>query len=1382
MKRVRQILAAAIAIMFFAYSAQAEKYHGQVHGQNNTAKSLSAGCASPASSSELDLNNVRALIHTGGDMWWDLQGKPKYEVPKGSGKTALFAGSIWVGGKDVNGQLKLCAIKFRQTGYDYWPGPLIEDGPDRATVSPEVCARYDQHFKITRSEVSLFRTWFADPASVPGYSPPSSILNWPGNVEFPGYSKILAPFFDKNEDDVYDPSSGDYPLYDLDGSMPCGTTQESQIPRLYGDLTLWWVYNDKGNIHTETSGDAIGMEIKAQAFAFATNDELNDMTFYNYQLINRSTYTLTETYFGVWTDADLGAAKDDWVGCDVKRGLGFLYNGDAIDDGEIWAYGGPTPPPPAIGVDFFEGPYMDKDNLDNPEGGCDASINGLNFGDGIPDNERWGMRRFIYFNNDQGVQGDPTTASAYYNYLIGKWATGVPMVHGGQGIASSSGATTVETNFMFPGTSDPCNWGTNGIQTGIPNWTESTSNNSAGDRRFVQSAGPFTLYPGASNYITTGVVFARAVAGGPYASVLEVKNADDKAQALFENCFKIVDGPDAPDLDIVELDNQLIFHISNTKGASNNYRLMSEDYLEKDPFILCPDTSGDGIADSCDQNYVFEGYQVFQLISDEASISDIHDINKARLVFQCDVKNNVSQLVNFYFDDALNANIPVEEVNGSNSGIVHSFKLTDDAFAVGDRKLINNKKYYYLAIAYGFNQFEKYDQNSPLALKGQKTPYKPSRKGSGLKSPQALSASGNAIKIYEVTPHINKPENAGTILNSTYGQGPAITQIEGGGNWGNVLELSDESIAKILVNYIDSTPIYKPGYGPIRVKVIDPLNVPSENFTLKFDSITKIHTNSGSTQSFGSGYISPYYKNGATSSGKIKWYVCKTNELSDSSKYIWCDNLVSLEGEEKLITKWGLSIEIGQCGFPIYEYSFLNGFAKPYSNQGLLESTMEFSNINKQWLSFVYDTDLEDYTNWIRSGTKVPDVKTKWDDWSDMTDSTGVFEKVIGGGIAPYYLCSKIENGPLHESSRGLMNSNYVRLSSVDIVFTSDKSKWTRCPVLEMCENDTTSTGSPVEPVRSEGLAYKFDLRDHLSVDKDGNTGTSEATLDGAQPKGMGWFPGYAIDVETGERLNMMFGEDSWLGAENGKDMKWNPTSTLYSDLYNQTGGFSGDVLFGGKHYIYIVGHTAGLIEMPYYDKGQRIYNLLKTGPNSSNIKNVMANVMWTGIPLLASGFKVGDCDVKIRIRIANPYIAGVGAFKHPNPINNNWPMYTFNTSNIATSKNDNATAKDALKLINIVPNPYYGYSDYEQSPFDNYVKITNLPQKCTISIYNVAGTLIRRFKKDSPQTFQDWDLKNNANITIASGVYIIHIDAPGIGEKILKWFGALRPIDLNKY
>ncbi len=94
----------------------------------------------------------------------------------------------------------------------------------------------------------------------------------------------------------------------------------------------WWVFNDKGNQHTETGGQPIGMEIRAQGFAFSTNDEVNNMTFYNYVLINRGTQTLTNTYFGQYADPDLGCSDDDFTGCDVQRGLGYVYNWDDDDE------------------------------------------------------------------------------------------------------------------------------------------------------------------------------------------------------------------------------------------------------------------------------------------------------------------------------------------------------------------------------------------------------------------------------------------------------------------------------------------------------------------------------------------------------------------------------------------------------------------------------------------------------------------------------------------------------------------------------------------------------------------------------------------------------------------------------------------------------------------------------------------------------------------------------------------------------------------------------------------------------------------------------------------------------------------------------------------
>lgn len=336
-----------------------------------------------------------------------------YEVPKGSGSYSIFAGALWMGGQDVNGQLKLAAATFGTGGNNYWAGPL---NTTTAEIDPATCAKWDKYFKITREEVDAFVAWFESGKTDPSdYKVPKSILEWPahGDVSL-GQDFYLAPFYDRDGDGVYDPEgSGDYPYYDLKGNIDCRKVRDI---RLFGDETFWWVFNDKGNVHNDPTSPAIGMEIRAQAFAFSTNDEINNMTFYNYELINRSTFTLTNTFFGQWVDCDLGYAADDYVGCDVQRGLGYAYNGDAFDeDGNgVIGYGNQ---PPSVGIDFFEGPYQDNDGIDNPltenvsvalqQGGIPYPGLGLGYGDGVADNERMGMFLFNYYNIGGGPQATP---------------------------------------------------------------------------------------------------------------------------------------------------------------------------------------------------------------------------------------------------------------------------------------------------------------------------------------------------------------------------------------------------------------------------------------------------------------------------------------------------------------------------------------------------------------------------------------------------------------------------------------------------------------------------------------------------------------------------------------------------------------------------------------------------------------------------------------------------------------------------------------------------------------------------------------------------------------------------------------------------------------
>src|SRR5690606_26084594 len=115
----------------------------------------------------------------------------------------------------------------------------------------------------------------------------------------------LAPFFDADSNGVYEPTLGDYPDYGFELSVEdCLNKQREDPVPLFGDNNIYWIFNDKGNTHTETGGQPIGLEVRAQAFSFNSNDEINNMTFYNYVVINQGTQTLLDTYFGHFVDPD----------------------------------------------------------------------------------------------------------------------------------------------------------------------------------------------------------------------------------------------------------------------------------------------------------------------------------------------------------------------------------------------------------------------------------------------------------------------------------------------------------------------------------------------------------------------------------------------------------------------------------------------------------------------------------------------------------------------------------------------------------------------------------------------------------------------------------------------------------------------------------------------------------------------------------------------------------------------------------------------------------------------------------------------------------------------------------------------------------------------
>lgn len=1384
----------------------------------NVSRSTEAGdCAPSASEFNMDVNNVRAMLLGGGDMWWNFTA-PQYNVPKSNGTTpavdALFAGSIWITGLDAGGNLKCAAVRYRQNGNDYWPGPLTN-----GTVDAAVCTQYDVHFSVLGTDIAAAQTAYLQNGTATTEAMiPKDVLSWPGEGnpflasdptlmgQTYAIPDVLAPFKDVDGNGIYDPTQGDYPV------IPTGGNNASA--HAYADQMVFWVFNDEGNIHTESGGTAIGVQVNALGFAFQSTDNINNMTFYTYQIINKSSNKLLQTYMSQWVDPDLGCYENDLVGCDTTRSLGICYNG-TIPDPDCGIENGYQYDLPVVGVDFFQGPLSDSGT-------------------------QIGLTSFVYFTNGAVFsQQDPETAAQYRNYQTGFWNDGTPFTTGGTGYNASGGT---KTKFIFPGNpSDP------------NAWSECSAKTTPGDRRFVQSSGPFTLNPGIQQYITVGVVFVQPNTTDGVGLCPDftqnIDPADDEAQNLFNTGFQLLNGPDAPTLQIRELENQLIINLVNLPGSNN----VGENYAQVDgateqavKLLL----GGHG-----DSTYRFQGYQLYQVVGPTVSAQDLAvtpsnpTINPAvaQLVADVNLQNGVTQIINFFKDPNLGLYVPLDETpSTTNSGVVNSFVITQDLFATGNNKnLVNHTTYYFAAIAYAYNNYLQFNPSDPQAG-GQLTPYIQGR---------------NNFNIYAGIPHTPDPRNDGTVLHSQWGQGVNVQRIEGSGNGGNSLQLTPDAVTAILNSgsyAFEDTLTYAAGNDPLGFKVTDPISLIEGDFELQFVDTTGSGKPIGNTTS---------------------WFL---RDVTNGDT-IYSDRTLDRQYEQQIMitknsqtTDYGFSITLGT---PPAVYTIPNNYLNPYGvlNRNTYEplnnnDSIRFSNPSQEWLSFLASVGNTVPTHWIRSGTYAANPSSSggiagggtgnplagvYDDnwyyiqgygsgsppaWPNFIydDSNDVYNTILNGEWAPYCLTANYNlpstvtpggGAPQYVYGPGFRWYGYPeqaieiappqntldKLASVDIVLTPDKTKWTRCVVFETGENESINQGiklfqrSSKAGLQADG-AFKGQIRMAYSLDMNSNgqllpcDGT-QSSLNYEADTGRSWFPGYAINVETGERLNVAFGESSDQPDQNGTDMLWNPTQNLYSPL--------GATYFAGKHCIYVMSSK--------YDQGQAVQSILLRTYDSilpvsyntaKSVYPVYQQLMWTCIPYLSQGYDydadafglkcLPPCEVTIQLRMQNPYSRYATVATNLADSNATMPRYHFSTFGLGAKQGQQSVAQSVLDEIKIVPNPYLSYSSYETSQNSTVVMITNLPNVCTVSIYSLDGTLINQLSRAigiNPATQQQidesaggpvnvqsvessltWDMKNTANIPISSGVYLFHVEAPGIGQKTLKWFCTIRPADTSDY
>ncbi len=441
-----------------------------------------------------------------------------------------------------------------------------------------------------------------------------------------------------------------------------------------GDEVLWYVANDLDPTRsTRTYGSQpIGLEQQCTTFGFKRTGDLGNIVFKKYKMINKSQNILTDTYFGMWSDTDLGKADDDYTGCDTVLSLGYTYNGDNNDDG----YYGIAPP--AIGYDFFQGPVIPYDPATYPiitEKNLPDSAKFL--GKWIKGKTNLPMTAFTFYINGFDAYKDPTQGAytgtiEFYNYLKGKVWNG--------------------NDFIDPNTGNVVDYVLSGDPVKGTGWYEGKGypgGPDPNDRRHVMCSGPFTLAPGDTQEVVVGILVGRGTSN--LNSVTELKRIDLAAQIAYDLDFKITASPPQPKIHALPQKN----------GITIWWEQNAEEYNELNPILpdqLRANVNGrDTVITVTNKNYVFEGYRVWQF-SDMAG-------SDPQLLGVYDIKNGIGNVYNWLNDlSVINGQTnPTYLLQAPDDGIRRFYSATSSAYTNGP--LYNGTPYYFGVTAYGYSKY-----------------------------------------------------------------------------------------------------------------------------------------------------------------------------------------------------------------------------------------------------------------------------------------------------------------------------------------------------------------------------------------------------------------------------------------------------------------------------------------------------------------------------------------------------------------------------------------------------------------------------------------------------------------------------------------------------
>ena len=165
--------------------------------------------------------------------------------------------------------------------------------------------------------------------------------------------------------------------------------------------------------------------------------------------------------------------------------------------------------------------------------------------------------------------------------------------------------------------------------------------------------------------------------------------------------------------------------------------------------------------------------------------------------------------------------------------------------------------------------------------------------------------------------------------------------------------------------------------------------------------------------------------------------------------------------------------------------------------------------------------------------------------------------------------------------------------------------------------------------------------------------------------------------------------------------------------------------------------------------------------PNKDGNLNYTWWFYLSSAPDTAHGFRIPQAGDTAYVFVKKPFLSS--------------DVFRFVASK---AKIDQEKAKVDLERIQVVPNPYVANALWEpKNPYvsgrgPREIHFTHLPSQCTIRIFTINGELVQTIEHDTQYSdgTAAWDLLSKDNLSISYGVYLYHINAPGIGERIGKF------------